>query len=252
MEESTRVNHDQVAAVCLLSGGMDSSFAAYWARNHPHLVPTLAVFFNYGQKGAGFEWRAAKLVADALHLRALYYEVSALTPLLTGAIMQGEKLPEDPQQKDEHGNAVTFVPGRNMVHLSLLANLLYTTGIKNVVGGWNATDVDYPDCSPAFLAAAAHAMTHALGSEQEIAIHAPAIRLTKDEVVQRGNVFGVPWDSTRSCYSDEYRACGECDSCLVRARAFYVNGLQDPAFKGVGIWRKVVERLAERGYIQGV
>lgn len=246
---SSRINHDQSQALCLLSGGMDSTFAAYWAKHHPNLRPTFAVFFNYGQKGAGFEWRAAKLVADTLELQALYYDVSQLAPVLTGAIMQGDKLPEDPHEKDDYGHAATFVPGRNLLHLALLSDLLYTTNTKNVVGGWNAVDVDYPDCSQDFLFAAGVALTHALGSGEEILIHAPAIQLTKDEIIQQGNTYHIPWRHTRSCYSDDFQACGECDSCLVRARAFWINNMVDPAYPSMGRWRNVLQRLDKQGYI---
>jgi 7-cyano-7-deazaguanine synthase len=229
---------------------MDSTFAAFWANNHPNLTPTIAVFYNYGQKGAGFEWKAAKEVADILKMRAVYYDVSALAPHLSGAIMAGQSLPEDPQQEDEHGNAVTFVPGRNLIHLALLSSLLYTTNIKNVVGGWNAVDVDYPDCSEGFLNAMGATMSLALGSvERPIHIHAPAIHLTKDEIVAKGNTWFIPWRTTRSCYSDDYHACGVCDSCLVRARAFWVNDMQDPAFRGLGHWRQVIDMLFHKGYL---
>ncbi|NIN65295.1 MAG: hypothetical protein GTO63_11475, partial [Anaerolineae bacterium] len=116
-------------AICLLSGGMDSTFAAYWAKYHsPTIVPRYAVFFNYGQKGAGFEWKAAKSVADVLGIQAIYYNVQTLAPHLHGAIMQGMALPDDPQLKDDKGNVATFVPGRNLIQLSLLAGLLYSTG----------------------------------------------------------------------------------------------------------------------------
>ncbi len=236
-------------AICLLSGGMDSTFAAYWAKNHPILVPREAVFFNYGQKGAGFEWRAAKLIADELGLRSIYCDISSLEPWLHGAIMGEEPLPEDPQLKDDKGHAATFVPGRNLLHLSLLAGVLYDTDIDHVVGGWNAVDVDYPDCSQAFLEAAGATLTLALGRKQPILIEAPAIQLTKDEIVKKGNTWGIPWEATRSCYSEDYHACGECDSCLVRARAFWINGMKDPAYRSEGYWKKVERLLFEHGYL---
>lgn len=241
---------DRSKAICLLSGGMDSTFAAYWAKNHPSLVPQYAVFFHYGQKGSGFEWKAAKTIADELGLKAMYYDVSGLQPWLHGAIMQGAELPEDPTLKDDKGHAATFVPGRNLIHLALLAGLLYATDIDYVVGGWNAVDVDYPDCSQSFLVAAGAALTLALGRERPILIEAPAIQLTKDEIIQKGNAWGIPWKLTRSCYSDDYHACGECDSCLVRARAFYINNMRDPAFLTMGYWKRVVGRLFEHGYLQ--
>lgn len=240
---------DRRPAICLLSGGMDSSFALYWSTQHPHIQPALAVFFNYGQKGAGFEWRAAKLVANSIGVKASYIDVTGLAGYLGGAIMQGAKLPDDPRDKDDLGNAATFVPGRNLLHLAMLSNLLYTTGMRDIVGGWNAVDVDYPDCSAEFLTAMGATLTLALGSMDRINIHAPAIQLTKDEIVQKGNQWSVPWDQTRSCYADSFKACGECDSCLVRAKAFWINNMPDPAYEGMAAWRRTVRHMIDLGYI---
>ena len=236
-------------AVCLLSGGMDSTYAAYWAMHNPKLQPRFTVFYHYGQKGAGFEWQASKKVADELGVDALYYDVSGLSRWLQGTIMGGQDLPVDPHAEDHQGRPASFIPGRNLVHLSLLGSLLYTTTLTDIVGGWNAVDVDYPDCTPEFLTAAAATIALALGSMETIRIHAPGIAHTKTEIVKLGNDMGVPWELTRSCYDDSYRACGHCDSCLVRARAFYENDMMDPAYHSVMEWRGVVATLEKEGYL---
>lgn len=236
--------------LALLSGGMDSTFAAYWAHMLKSYDLQAAAFFNYGQKGAGFEWQAAKKIADELGIFCLYNDVTGLAPLLSGAIMGHEQLPAAPDVKDKYGQPATFVPGRNLIHLALLAPILYRQEVEVVVGGWNSIDVEYPDCTADFLDAAAAALTLALGRNPDmpIVIKAPAIRITKAEEVRKGVCWDIPWGMTRSCYSDECLACGHCDSCLVRARAFYANDLIDPAFTPK-TWKQVVRLLHEWGYL---
>jgi 7-cyano-7-deazaguanine synthase len=231
---------------------MDSSFAAYWATTHPHLTACCAVFFNYGQKGAGFEWQAAKKIADALSLQALYYDISAIRPMLGGGILRSGSAPvTDPKARDKNGMPATFVPGRNLILLSLLSDLVYSTNAQAIVGGWSSVDVEYPDCSAEFLTAASCALTLALGRMEQVTIHAPAVQITKAEVVRRGDALGINWALTRSCYSDRYQPCGQCDSCLVRARAFHANGMVDPVYTSKGAWQTVVHRLETEGYLDG-
>lgn len=240
-------------AVALMSGGMDSTFAVYWmVRHHPGVLDR-GVFINYGQKGAAWEWQCAKRIMDGLALQATYMDLSDL-PLMGGSILQSSSESLDPSTKDEHGRPGSFVPGRNLIHLAVLAPLIDRFNYTAVVGGWNAVDVEYPDCQGPFLDSVGTTIALALGREEVgVEIVAPALQLTKAEEVSMGTVWGVPWELTRSCYTDNIFACGKCDSCLVRAKAFYENTLDDPAYASMEdhVWDRVVQRLKDGGYVHG-
>ncbi len=112
-------------------------------------------------------------------------------------------------------------------------------------------DVEYPDCSQEFLDAVVVATSLALGrGHGGLGYTAPALKLTKAEEVEIATKRGweVPWHLTRSCYKDDMFSCGACDSCLVRAAAFYTNGIRDPLYTE-SAWKLVVENLNVEGYL---
>jgi 7-cyano-7-deazaguanine synthase len=139
----------------------------------------------------------------------------------------------------EEGIPVTYVPARNTVFLSFALAWAETLGSSDVFIGVNALDYSgYPDCRPEYIAAfeqMANLATKAgVEGRQHLKIHAPLISLTKAQIIQRGLALGVDYSLTHSCYDpdSEGRACGTCDSCLLRARGFAELGLEDPALAG--------------------
>jgi 7-cyano-7-deazaguanine synthase len=126
----------------------------------------------------------------------------------------------------------TYVPSRNIIFLSLAASLAESRGAEAVFIAANSVDFSgYPDCTPEFLEAFQRTLdvgTKAGRDGRGIRIEAPVLRMTKKEIVSEAVRLGVPLELTWSCYTGGDRACGRCDSCLLRLRGFAQAGLDDP------------------------
>ncbi len=218
-------------AVVLLSGGLDSTTALYWAKTKGYQPVALAV--RYGQRHAR-ELRAARAVAKksgtALH------EVSFTLPWLSGSSLTNKtlKLPKIALAKIGQGGVPsTYVPGRNTIFLALAASLADAIGAEAVVIGANALDYSgYPDCRPPFLDAFSKAakLGTKRGSEgKALKVLAPLLRLDKKGIVRLARRVGAPLSLTWSCYAGGSRPCGTCDSCQLRAKGFREAGAEDPA-----------------------
>jgi 7-cyano-7-deazaguanine synthase len=220
-------------AVCLLSGGLDSSTCLAWARREGFVCYALS--FDYGQRHRR-ELDSARRVAETLgaarHLTLRIdlgaFGGSALTADL--AIPKGRA----PAEMAE-GIPVTYVPARNTVFLSCALAWAETLEAADLVLGVNAIDYSgYPDCRPEFLEAferLANLATRAgVEGRTRFRVHAPLIRLSKAEIIRLGRELGLDFSLTWSCYdpADDGRPCGGCDSCVLRARGFEQAGLPDP------------------------
>jgi 7-cyano-7-deazaguanine synthase len=222
-----------VRAVVLLSGGLDSATALAIAREQGY--ERYALSFRYGQRH-DVELDAAARVAEAIgvtHHAVLDIDLaafggSALTSAI--AVPHGRDI-------DQLGDdiPVTYVPARNTVFLSLALAWAETLDAEAIVLGVNALDYSgYPDCRPEYLDAfqAMAALATKAGVEgRPVRIEAPLLHLTKAQIIERGLDLGVDYALTHSCYDPGRRgkACGTCDSCLLRARGFEQLGLVDPA-----------------------
>jgi 7-cyano-7-deazaguanine synthase len=219
-------------AVVLLSGGLDSATVLAMARCQG--FECYALSFRYGQRHA-WELKAAKRVAAALgaaehriaeiDLRA--FGGSALTSEI--AVPKG-RAPEEMA----HGIPITYVPARNTIFLSFALAWAEVLGASDIFIGVNALDYSgYPDCRPEFIEAfekMANLATKAgVEGRQRLAIHTPLIAMTKAEIIRRGIALGVDYSLTSSCYDPgpQGQPCGECDSCLLRAKGFRENGISD-------------------------
>jgi 7-cyano-7-deazaguanine synthase len=220
-------------AVVLLSGGMDSAVAAAIARNEGFAVHGLS--FRYGQRHA-IELDAAARIARALELaRHLVVDVdlaafggSALTDAI--AVPTGRSV-----DQIGHGVPATYVPARNTVFLALALAWSEVLGARDIFIGANAVDYSgYPDCRPEYLAAFEQLaqLATVAGAErgERLAIHAPLLRLSKREIVERGTALDVDFSLTRTCYAPDASgtACGLCDACLLRLKGFAEAGIRDP------------------------
>ena len=220
-------------AVVLLSGGMDSAVSAAVAKSDGFDVHALS--FRYGQRHA-VELEAAANVARSLALaRHLVVDVdlsafggSALTDDI--AVPMGRSASEI-----GHGVPPTYVPARNTVFLSLALAWSEVLGARDIFIGANAVDYSgYPDCRPEYLAAFERLaqLATVAGAErgERFTIHAPLLRLSKRDIVERGLALGVDFSLTRTCYAPDPagRACGRCDACLLRLKGFAEAGVTDP------------------------
>jgi 7-cyano-7-deazaguanine synthase len=220
-------------AVVLLSGGMDSAVAAAEAGREGFAVHGLS--FRYGQRHA-IELDAAAEVARSLGL------TQHLTVGVDLSAFGGSALTDDiavPMGRSAseigHGVPPTYVPARNTVFLSLALAWAEVLGARDIVIGANAVDYSgYPDCRPEYLAAFERLaqLATVAGAErgERFTIHAPLLRLSKREIVERGTALGVDFSLTRTCYAPDAagRACGACDACRLRLKGFAEAGLNDP------------------------
>mgnify|MGYP001163418251 CR=1 FL=1 len=219
-------------AVVLLSGGLDSTTALAVALKdgfEPH-----ALSFTYGQLHT-VEIEAAKRVAEAFGVSHHHILDLPLSQFGGSALVGDGEVPKDRTDMEEGGIPVTYVPARNTIFLSYALALCEVTGAKDVYIGVSHVDYSgYPDCRPEFIEAFEVLANRAtkIGVEGgHITIHAPLMELDKGETVTLGLSLGVDYGITHTCYDPdaEGRACGRCDSCLLRPKGFEEAGLSDPA-----------------------
>jgi len=220
-------------AVCLLSGGLDSSTCLALARHEGR--ECYALSFDYGQRHR-LELEAAGRVAAALGaLRHVTLKIdlrafggSALTDDI--AVPKGRSV-----ESMGEGIPVTYVPARNTIFLACALAWAETLEASDIFLGVNAIDYSgYPDCRPEFIEAferTANLATKAgVEGRTRVSIHTPLIRMTKAGIVRLGRDLGLDFGLTWSCYDPQSgpTPCGACDSCLLRAKGFEEAGMEDP------------------------
>jgi 7-cyano-7-deazaguanine synthase len=221
-------------AVVLLSGGLDSTTVLAIARAEGY-VP-YALSFRYGQRH-GIELEAAKRVVDALGVAEHVVADIDLRVFGGSALTDDISVPHHERVEDLTADIpVTYVPARNTIFLSYALAWAEVLESSDVFIGVNALDYSgYPDCRPEYIRAyeqMANLATKAgVEGKQRLQIHTPLIELTKAQIIKRGLELGVDYSLTHSCYDPDSdgRACGTCDSCLLRRRGFAEVGLVDPA-----------------------
>ncbi len=224
---------DAKRAVVLLSGGLDSATALAIAKREGYAPYALS--FSYGQRHA-WELEAAKRVAAAIG--AVEHRIAAIDlRVFGGSALTAEIDVPKGRATDEmsHGIPVTYVPARNTIFLSFALAWAEVLGASDIFIGVNALDYSgYPDCRPEFIAAyetMANLATKAgVGGRQPLKIHTPLIAMTKAQIIAKGIELGVDYRLTSSCYDPGPggEPCGQCDSCLLRAKGFRENGIEDP------------------------
>lgn len=214
-------------AVVLVSGGMDSAVTIAEAREQGFDCYALSV--DYGQRHHS-ELAAAKRVALA-HQAVAHKTVHIDLRALGGSALTDDiNVPESPSA----GIPVTYVPARNTIMLSVAMGWAEVLGSHDLFCGVNAVDYSgYPDCRPEFIAAFEHLAQFATKAGVEGAgfrVHAPLMRMSKSDIVRRGQQLGVDFAMTVSCYQadDQGRACRVCDACRLRAQGFDESGIADP------------------------
>ena len=219
-------------AVVLLSGGLDSATVLAIARNDGFVCHALS--FRYGQRHA-IELAAAERVAR--QLGAASHRVAQIDLRQFGGSSLTSDIPVAKHATaDEIGGGIplTYVPARNTIFLSFALAFAEVSGAADIFIGVNALDYSgYPDCRPEYIAAferMANLATKAGVEGRPLKIHTPLIDLTKAQIIRRGLDLGVDYSLTSSCYDPDSsgRACGSCDSCLLRLKGFAENGAIDP------------------------
>jgi len=212
--------------VCIISGGMDSALSAKIAQQEGYEI--IALHFNYGQRTEQKELKAYRLVADSVDATEKY-EINLPFFEQIGASALTDKSIDIPTEGLEEGVPVTYVPFRNGIFLSLAAALGEKHGAEALfIGVVEEDSSGYPDCRESYIKQMEHAINLGTKEETKLEIKMPLVSLKKSQIVQKSLELGVPLEHTWSCYKEEEKACGICDSCRLRLKGFEEAGSVDP------------------------
>ncbi len=229
MSAQTNDHNQRPKAVLSLSGGMDSTVCASLAARD---YDVYALHFSYGQRTEARELASATEIArltgakEFLHLKIDLFRRIGGSALTDASIA----VPNAPVEESAIGSEipVTYVPFRNAHFLSAAVSWAEVVGAKKIfIGAVEQDSSGYPDCRPAYYDAF-NALIQQGTKEGDIRVETPLISMRKSEIVRLGVELGAPFHVSWSCYSGEREACGLCESCVLRLRAFREAGAVDP------------------------
>ncbi|MGW1319513.1 7-cyano-7-deazaguanine synthase QueC [Streptomyces sp. NPDC002426] len=221
-------------AIVLLSGGLDSTTVLAIAKDRG--FTPYALSFRYGQRHS-IELEAAQRVAQTQGVARHVIADIDLRVFGGSALTSDIQVPKHETLEDveEGGVPITYVPARNTIFLSFALAFAETVGASDIFTGVTAVDYSgYPDCRPEYMeafATMANLATRAgVEGTSKITLHSPLIALSKADIVREGLRLGVDYSLTSSCYDpdEQGRACGKCDTCLLRLKGFTEAGVKDP------------------------
>ena len=223
------MSHERPIAVVLLSGGMDSCVtAAVAAQTHRIAV----LHSSYGQRTEKREKQAFQEIADFLGAEfRLHINQNYMTAIGGSALTDSSLAVPDADlvAADRGAIPITYVPFRNAHFLSAAVSWAEVLGASGLfVGAVEQDSSGYPDCRPAYYDAFNKVIGTGTKPQTGIRIETPLIGLSKTEIVRRGVALSAPLHLTWSCYRSSEKACGYCDSCALRLRAFRQAGVPDP------------------------
>ena len=213
-------------AVCVMSGGMDSTLSAYMAKNDDYEI--IAVHFNYDQRTQAKELACFNDICDDLQVANRYVlDLDFFKQL--GASALTDKTIDVPISGVEEGVPSTYVPFRNGIFLSMAAAIAEKEGAQTLnIGVVQEDSSGYPDCREEYILAMQNAINLGTRDETVLEIKMPLVHLKKSQIVQAALDLNVPLSLTWSCYKNEDKACGICDSCRLRLNGFLNAGIDDP------------------------
>jgi 7-cyano-7-deazaguanine synthase len=213
-------------AICILSGGMDSTLASYMAKNNGYEI--IAVHFNYGQRTQDRELKAFRDICEDLEILEKYeIDIPFFTQI--GASALTDKTIDIPTNGVEAGVPITYVPFRNGIFLSITAAIAEKEGATAMyIGVVQEDSSGYPDCTDEFISDMKKAINQGTKEDTHIDILTPLVHLSKAQIVQEAMKLNVPLEHTWSCYKEEDEACGVCDSCRLRLNGFKLANQIDP------------------------
>ena len=221
-------------AVILLSGGVDSTTAMAIAKNEGYSL--YALTFHYGQRHAR-EVECARRAAATFGVKSHLVLDIELDKIGGSALTDQANIPKGRSREEiAKGIPITYVPARNTIFLSYALAWAEVMEAPELFIGVNAVDYSgYPDCRPEYIAAfekmANLAIKLAVEGKMRIAVRTPLINMSKGEIIRLGMKLGVDYRNTHSCYDPfpDGKACGFCDSCLLRKKGFEEAGIPDPS-----------------------
>ena len=226
------MSSNEKRAICLLSGGLDSSTCLALARVEGYTCYALS--FDYGQRHK-FELEAARRIAE--HFGAREHKVARISlDAFGGSALTADIAVPKGRSANEMGEGIpiTYVPARNTIFLSFALAWAEVIGTGDIFIGVNALDYSgYPDCRPEYIEAfekMANLATKAgVEGRTRLQIHTPLIALSKAGIVKLAQDLRVPFGLTHSCYDPDAggHSCGQCDACLLRRKGFEEAGIED-------------------------
>jgi 7-cyano-7-deazaguanine synthase len=213
-------------AVCIMSGGMDSTLSAYMMKAEEYEI--IAVHFNYEQLTQRKELESFHAIADALGVKERYVlDLDFFSKI--GASALTDRSIDVPTGGIEDGVPATYVPFRNGIFLSIAAAIAEKEGAKAIsIGVVEEDSSGYPDCRENFIESIEKSIDLGTKNETAISIKMPLVHLKKEQIVLEALKYNVPLGLTWSCYKNEDEACGVCDSCRLRLKGFELAGIEDP------------------------
>ena len=222
-------------ALVLFSGGVDSTTCLGLAIDKYGKENVIALSVSYGQKHTK-EIECSRKIAEYYGVEHIYLDLAKIFEYSDCSLLEhsDREIPKESYaeqiEKGDGKPVSTYVPFRNGLFLSSAASIALSKDCDVIYYGAHSDDAAgnaYPDCSDAFNKAMGDAIY--IGSGNQLRIEAPFVNMTKAEVVKTGLALKVPYELTWSCYEGKERPCGVCGTCLDRAKAFELNGVQDPA-----------------------
>ena len=213
-------------AVCIMSGGMDSTLSAYMMKEKGYEI--IGVHFNYDQRTEAKELVCFEAICDELGVEKKYVlDLDFFKHL--GASALTDKNIEVPTDGVGEGVPVTYVPFRNGIFLSMSAAIAEKEGAEVIAIGVVEEDSSgYPDCREGYIKSMQQSINLGTKDETNITIKMPLVHLKKSEIVNEAIKLDVPLQLTWSCYKNEEKACGICDSCRLRLNGFKMANQKDP------------------------
>ena len=213
-------------ALCVMSGGMDSTLSAYMMKNDGYEI--IAVHFNYDQRTQIKELECFNSICNDLNVKEKYIlDLDFFKQL--GASALTDKSIDVPIGGVEKGVPITYVPFRNGIFLSMAAAIAEKEGAEVIsIGVVEEDSSGYPDCRESYIRSMQDSINLGTKDETNIEIKMPLVHLQKSQIVQESLKLDVPLHLTWSCYKNEDKACGVCDSCRLRLNGFNLAGEKDP------------------------
>ncbi|MDO9207294.1 MAG: 7-cyano-7-deazaguanine synthase QueC [Sulfuricurvum sp.] len=213
-------------ALCIMSGGMDSTLVAYIMKSRGYEI--IALHFNYGQRTLTKELEAFRAICTDVGVSEKY-EIDLDFFKTIGASALTDHTIDVPIGGVEAGVPITYVPFRNGIFLSIATAIAEKEGCDVIAIGVVEEDSSgYPDCRDTFIQSFQQSANLGTKETTHISIEMPLVHLQKSQIVQESLRLGAPLHLTWSCYQSDDKACGVCDSCRLRLRGFERAGIKDP------------------------
>lgn len=213
-------------AVCIMSGGMDSTLSAYMMKEQGYEI--IAVHFNYDQRTEVKELECFHNICKALEVEESYVLDLDFFKQLNASSLVNKDI-EVPTSGVEEGIPTTYVPFRNGIFLSMAAAIAEKEGASVIsIGVVEEDSSGYPDCRHDYIKSMQESINLGTKDKTNIEIHMPLVALKKSEIVSKALSMDVPLELTWSCYKNSEKACGVCDSCRLRLNGFNLAGATDP------------------------